>query len=356
MSSTADIEPRPDALRVAVSELLARNVVELTRIGGGRNSQVYKAVDATAQCVAVKVYFRHPADDRDRLATEFNSLTYLREHGIRVVPGPIAAEPKMSLAVYEFIEGEKIEPAGALMPDLIAAIEFLGQLSELSRLPESRRLGPASEACFCPRSIVENIQRRVQRFSVSEGEDETVGALRAFLTDKFEPALERMTRWSRSHLEGAGASFDRDVDFSGRTLSPSDFGFHNAIRQRDGSIIFLDLEYFGWDDPAKMIADFLLHPAMSLSSEQKKKFTAGVLDHFSDYPGLLSRVEGVYPLFGLKWCLIFLNEFLPDPFLRRQFAAATGVDRPALQRQQLEKARQMLLRVNNEYECFPYHG
>ena len=45
-----------------------------------------------------------------------------------------------------------------------------------------------------------------------------------------------------------------------RVLSPSDFGFHNALRRPDGTIVFVDFEYFGWDDPAKMMADAMLHP------------------------------------------------------------------------------------------------
>src|SRR5207247_7759349 len=103
-------------------------------------------------------------------------------------------------------------------------------------------------------------------------------------------------------------------------------------------------------------ADFLLHPAMSLSEDLKGRFTTGVLSFFPDCPRLLQRVVSVYPLFGLKWCLIFLNEFLPDPFRRRQFAATAGVDRPVLQLRQLAQAKQMLKRMTREYERFPYHG
>ena len=47
-----------------------------------------------------------------------------------------------------------------------------------------------------------------------------------------------------------------------RCLSPSDFGFHNALlRGRPGvpgarDWVFLDFEYFGWDDPAKTVPIF----------------------------------------------------------------------------------------------------
>jgi hypothetical protein len=163
-----------------------------------------------------------------------------------------------------------------------------------------------------------------------------------------------LAQWSESRLQAVGMSFADELDWSRRTLSPSDFGFHNALRQPDGRIIFLDFEYFGWDDPAKMIADFLLHPAMALSAELNRIFALAIFRRFADWPDLVRRVESVYPLFGLKWCMIMLNEFLPESYLRRQFAAGAPEDRSALQRQQLDKARQMLRRIRQEYQCFPY--
>jgi hypothetical protein len=76
---------------------------------------------------------------------------------------------------------------------------------------------------------------------------------------------------------------------------------------------------------------------------------------FADWPGLVGRVASIYPLFGLKWCMIILNEFVPDQLLRRQFAATAAMDGSALQMEQLSKSRRMLQRIRQEYERFPYH-
>src|SRR5512141_137544 len=146
-------------------------------------------------------------------------------------------------------------------------------------------------------------------------------ALKEFLDGEFTPFFEHVAQWSEARLRAAGQSFMEALDSDRRTLSPSDFGFHNALRQPDGSMIFLDFEYFGWDDPAKMIVDFLLHPAMALSPALKRTFATRIFRRFADWPSLRERVESVYPLFGLKWCMIFLNEFLPEVYQRRQFAA-----------------------------------
>ena len=227
-------------------------------------------------------------------------------------------------------------------------------------------MGVASEACFAPSGTVENIRQRLERLKGrnaghsaqrAPGEDRDLQSeLDRFLGAEFAPLLEEVARWSAERLEASGMSFNQELTQERRTLSPSDFGFHNALKQPDNRIIFLDFEYFGWDDPAKMISDFLLHPAMSLGPEANRKFASAILGRFTDWPGLSARVESVYPLFGLKWCMIFLNEFLPDSLRRRQFAGAAGPDRSAVQMRQLDKSRQMLNRISREYKSFPYHA
>src|SRR5439155_21002106 len=102
-----------------------------------------------------------------------------------------------------------------------------------------------------------------------DGDTAPFQELKDFVEGEFAPLLERVIPWSEARLQSGGMSFEKEIAADQRTLSPSDFGFHNALRQADGRIIFLDFEYFGWDDPAKMIADFLLHPAMELSAELK---------------------------------------------------------------------------------------
>ena len=49
-----------------------------------------------------------------------------------------------------------------------------------------------------------------------------------------------------------------------RALSPSDFGLHNALRTKDGQLRFIDFEYFGWDDPVKLVSDTAIQPGSSL--------------------------------------------------------------------------------------------
>ena len=375
MSSATPTKLDPKKLREQLSHWLSREVTALERIGGGRNSQVYRVEVSSADLrsavsqasgpqtipfaagsnqFALKLYFRHPNDPRDRLATEFNGFAYLWAHGFRQIPQPLAFDAALGWALYEFIEGERVVSGQPGEAEVQASADFLGRLRELSRREESRALGIASEACFAPRLLVENVRHRLERLREPAPADAIFRALADFLSSEISPFLEQLVPWSRARLEAAGESFADELARDRRTLSPSDFGFHNALRRPDGRIIFLDFEYFGWDDPAKMIADFLLHPAMDLSAQLKRQFATAVLSRFEDWPGLRGRLESVYPLYGMKWCMILLNEFLPEALLRRRFAALAPAEHSALQLAQLAKARQMLERIRGEFEAFPY--
>ena len=49
--------------------------------------------------------------------------------------------------------------------------------------------------------------------------------------------------------------FKNNISIPNRILSPSDFGLHNTISKKN-KLYFFDFEYFGWDDPIKLICDF----------------------------------------------------------------------------------------------------
>ena len=78
------------------------------------------------------------------------------------------------------------------------------------------------------------------------------------------------------------------------------------------------------------------------------------MELFKENNRFTERVKIVYPLFGLKWCMIFLNEFLADDFSRRAFAAVGPLDRKRVRREQLQKARNLYQHIKEAYAEFPY--
>ena len=343
-----------DVCRLA-SDLLGIAVHSAQRIGGSGNNRVYSLEYGNSRKGVAKFYFCHPADKRDRLHAEFSSLSFLWEQGMADIPQPIAVNREESCAIYGFIEGKKITPADTTNEDIVRAVDFLGRLKNLNHLAaRSQNMPAASDACFSIQAILANVEGRLNRFQGLEHDEPEYCELGSFLQDDFKPFLSVLAKWAREQCAQSGISFDREISQEQKTLSPSDFGFHNALRAPDGRIVFLDFEYFGWDDPAKTVVDFLFHPAMGLSEPMKRNFVQGMLAAFRENEQLLERVRIVYPLFGMKWCMIFLNEFVPNDFSRRAFAAANPLDRSRLRTEQLRKAVNLCRKFKETYEDFSY--
>ena len=331
--------PVPD-IDVICRERLGRPALSVDRIGAGRNSRVFRVALAD-ETVVVKFYRHDAGDTRDRLATEFGALRFLWDNGERAVPRPMADDPGRYCAIYEYIDGEAPDRAGIVTGDVDALVDFLARLQTLRTKPMSATLGPASEASFSLAAVATHVAARAERLRQGGGSDPQ---LRRWFADAFDPLMREVAAWYDPAVEEERQSGNSELARSRRTLSPSDFGFHNAIRRRDGSLAFVDFEYFGWDDPAKTVVDFLLHPGMTLSEALKRRFADRFLGAFSFVPGLAARARIVYPMFGLKWCLILLNDFLPDR------ATTASVDVRAAQ---LQKAGALVDRIRHEYRENP---
>jgi hypothetical protein len=319
-------------------------------IGAGRNSRVFRvdldgAETSSPSSVVVKFYRRDRGDERDRLGTEFGSLQFLWQNGVRTIPCPIAIDRDRHCAIYEYIAGE-VPTSLALTPeDIDASVDFLAALKRLRDAPGSDALPAASEARFSIGDMVKNVEGRLERLRRAPRGSGEAARLHQWIGETLGPLMTEVREWCRGAAGRSRIPFDEPIGREARTLSPSDFGFHNAIRRPYGALAFVDFEYFGWDDPAKTIVDYLLHPGMALGHPLKLRFAARAQAAFADVPALAARARIVYPLFGLKWALILLNDFLPE-----RFSDANGEKRLM----QLGKAQTIVRRLAAEYDNNPY--
>jgi thiamine kinase-like enzyme len=130
------------------------------------------------------------------------------------------------------------------------------------------------------------------------------------------PALDRAIRALETN--GSSKYLTQSLSKDQMIISPSDLGFHNALKDKSGVIHFIDFEYFGWDDPAKLALDFLLHPAMNLSSDLKNQWIQGCNKIFGQ--DFKNRVKVYEPFIRIAWSIIVLNEFREDVWHKRSGA------------------------------------
>jgi len=137
-----------------------------------------------------------------------------------------------------------------------------------------------------------------------------------------------MLRQSPSVSSGPGNSF-----FAKKFSAPRTSGFIIFwLRSGRAGFILIDFEYFGWDDPAKTMSDFILQPERPLPPRLIPFFVGKFSKMFDNRRGLLARFELVCPTLWLKWSLIMLNPYLPGRNPRH--ARSVG----QMRRLQLEKA------------------
>lgn len=351
MSNSSADRLTPARIVELATGLMGQPVSSAEPISQGANNRVYR-LKAPSGDYVMKFYFQHPSDTRDRLGTEFRSLSFLWSNGIRQIPQPLQAWKPHACALYSSVDG--LARAGPKTDaDVEQAADFLRTLKRLTASAGSADLKPASEAFFSIKGIVDSLKPRLERLNCDDGTPE-YAALRRYLAENFMPLLNAVEHWMIDHSAERGLAWDSELAKDRRTLSPCDFGFHNALRTGAGTMVFLDFEYFGWDDPVKMVADFLWHPGMTLTEAQKESFIERMQEAFGEDPLYRARLETLSPLFGLKWCLIMLNEFVAVDMQRRGFAGMADRDKAAARRRQLDKAKALSDRVGLSYARFPY--
>ncbi len=318
-------------------KLVGGPVLGVSRAAGGRNSRVYR-VDTGNRVFALKQYPSLHDDPRDRLGVEVSALTWMAEHGLDMVPRLVATDPGRNSALLSWAEGSLVRDVGD--SDVDQAAHFLGELHRLRRTASFPNHHLATQACLSGAEIERQIRTRVADLGRLQDEP----ALGAFLTGEFATALQDFLAAALTMLSSAGLSFGLELTRERRSLVPSDFGFHNALRDQEGRLTFIDFEYFGWDDPVKLTADMLLHPGTAVAVELRSRFQAAAEKLYGDDPYFATRLRAFHRLFGLRWVLILLNEFHPERWRRRVLAGASESWAEAKDRQ-LGAARVMLMNL-----------
>jgi hypothetical protein len=296
-----------------------------TRMPGGGNNRLFR-VDTKQGQVVLKAYFHHPDDPRDRLGAEFGFAQFAWTHGIRNIPQPLAANAAEHVGLYAFVDGHRT----ALVGDSAVgqALDFVAQLNV--QRAHGRGLPNASAACFSLDQHLERIDARVAR--LDDVEDDQA---RDLVTHTLQPAWHSLRALAVAAAADLGISPTQILPSADRCISPSDFGFHNALVDARGDYWFLDFEYGGWDDPAKLVCDFFCQPACPVPLAYFERVVAHVSGWFREPAWHAQRMRLLWPVYQFNWACIVLNEFLPVASRRRRFAGADASQRG----QRLERSR-----------------
>jgi hypothetical protein len=226
------------------------------------------------------------------------------------------------------VPGRRIAPGEVTAAHLDAAVDFI---IAVNRPPRAATAVPiASEACFTLADHVATVERRVQRLGAIDPDAPLREAAERFVTTDLEPVWATVRRRIEAVAGRIGLDFDAQLAPEDVVISPSDFGFHNALLQHAAGqepagqgrarLTFIDFEYAGRDDPAKLICDFFCQPQVPVPPWHFDRFVGRVLAGLGLGQSHESRCRLLLDAYRIKWACIMLNDFLRLGAARRAFA------------------------------------
>ncbi len=300
---------------------------EVQPIRSGRNSQVSMLHNGDG-CWVLKHYYQPPGGDRrDRLGTEYDFLEFLKQAGVTGIPVPLGMDRASNLALYSYLPGRRPEVIHSW--HICQAAGFILQINRCRAKPQAALLPPASDACLGWQAHQDLTESRIARLLSVDPGTGVAREAHEFVTSRLSPL------WQKVKTELVAKTGRALLPLEDRILSPSDFGFHNTL-EHEARLSFVDFEYAGWDDPAKLICDFMCHPELPVTGAQGVQFMRELLQGIPKSEEVEQRVQALLPLHRLKWCCILLNEFRMEDRKRREHA---GLASDALLATQLGKAQ-----------------
>jgi hypothetical protein len=304
----------------------------ISRLAGGKNNQVYRLDMEVGVPLVLKRYFSDPRDGRDRLSTEWNFLDRAWQSGVRAIPQPLLRDTPAQAALYAFVPGRKLGAAELDAVHVDAAADFICAINART----DPALPPASESCFSIADHLSIVERRLSRLATLDPQAPRVAEAARFISATLRPAWDAVKNRIARETHALCLDMDSPLADAECCLSPSDFGFHNALAA-DGRLVFLDFEYAGRDDPAKLVVDFFCQPEVPVPLRHLDRFIARLAEGLKFEAAAMARCRLLLDACRIKWVCIILNDFLPVGAARRSFAETD--ERDARCARQIEKAK-----------------
>lgn len=320
----------------------------LEPLTGGANNRVYRVVELNRRAV-LKWYFHDSRDQRDRFGAERAFYSWIQRQGIDRTAEVLAWDERIRVGLLSYIDGRRLISSELNEALIQQAVEFVAELNRARTDSEALTLPHASESCFSIEQHLACVDRRITRLRQIALETDVSRAAARFVSHELEPAWNHLRRAVAASSAHAGERARMaELPMTARCLSPSDFGFHNALLGPDGKLRFFDFEYAGWDDTAKLICDFFCQPKVPVPRRFWDLYVSGIEQSLGLDRSVRDRAECLLPVYQIKWCCIMLNEFVPADSARRGFASG---DTLAEERklEQLQRARAYLQAAIDEH-------
>ena len=280
----------------------------LERLSGGINNNVFTCTSNDKNWV-IKGYPHLNTHGTDRMQAEVEFLEYSSRVAKGFTPTLIKVDTLRRCTVMEHVSGSTYsEGVSPDREEIQAALSFVNRLNRNPALARNMIRQDAAEGFLSLRQHMENVTARVNSMGV-EHLPSSFKKQSGEIIDKLRSNSEKVAFSLEKKIESG--KIEDTISHDEQCISPSDFGFHNAIRTHSG-VVFIDFEFAGWDDPAKFCVDFTLQQRNPVNLNPIN--VASIL--FPDkLESMESRINSMQDILLLKWLCIILSIFNPKKLL-----------------------------------------
>lgn len=272
----------------------------------GVNNKVWRVTCKQGNSYALKLYKpMQKRTDFDRFLAETTFLRHCKYQRINNTPELIHGSSDKRFNLLSWIEGER--PSELTTSDTDQIVHFIKRLNKNMECYRSNQFKPAPDSISKKITAADRLQERLEetKKNIQKFDNIITKASKYWLEkvlirscqaeiNTFNDSREKMNRQNKSK--------------ESIILSPSDVGLHNTIRKQ-AELKFIDFEYSGLDDVAKLTADWIIHPEFGFNRELEKYFIEGI-DRELEFKdkSWIAKYLSIKKLSILKWCLIVIKQ------------------------------------------------
>ena len=194
------------------------------------------------------------------------------------------------------------------------ALKFISQINSNNDICNDLVQHRAADSFLALSGHIENINLRLLNFEIDHlplEHQKNAKELFSLLKNKWNILKDKTYEFLKENPS------QNTIDESFLILSPSDFGFHNVITSR-GISFFIDFEFSGWDDPAKLYCDIILQPQIPVPEKFYSLIKKEIINeaYSKKYE---NRIAILYDILSFKWHIIKYSFLNPRKYLNNQF-------------------------------------
>ena len=211
------------------------------------------------------------------------------------------------ILILEYIEPDKNNyPIKIDYEKIKDCIKFIHKINSNKELGQQIVKQRASDSFLELSGHIDNINTRIINFEtqhISKQHRDSAENLLLLLKNKWHNLKKEASNFIEKNQN------QNRIDPYFLIISPSDFGFHNIV-VNNGINYFIDFEFSGWDDPAKLYCDFILQPKFPIPISFHTLLKEKLINR--EYIFIYEeRINLLYKLLEFKWHTIkysFLNK------------------------------------------------